>query len=198
MKLLKKVTKAQLALLIFTVLYTLIFGFYYLSKRNYEFLGYVGTLIFFIIVITYLHFKFNFSTGVLMGISIWGLMHMSGGFFIINSAVLYKYQIFSFLRYDQLVHLWGFGFATLFSYYILRTNAKDERRLSFTIFLIFIGMGIGALNEIIEFMAVLIVPDTGVGGYDNTMWDIVFNTFGAILAVIYINVKRRVIGNKIT
>jgi hypothetical protein len=52
-------------------------------------------------------------------------------------------------------------------------------------------MGLGAVNEIVEFIMVLALPQTGVGGYENTMWDIVFNTIGAIIAVSYLNLKTR-------
>lgn len=41
---------------------------------------------------------------------------------------------------------------------------------------------IGHFN--IEFIAVLTVPDDGVGGYYNTALDIVFNFVGAMLAII--------------
>ncbi len=49
-----------------------------------------------------------------------------------------------------------------------------------------IGMGAGALNEVIEFMAVLIFPETGVGGYYNTAGDLTANLIGSLLALIYI------------
>jgi len=45
------------------------------------------------------------------------------------------------------------------------------------------GLGLGALNEVIEFMAVLLVPATNVGGYVNTGWDLVSNTAGAAIAL---------------
>jgi hypothetical protein len=41
------------------------------------------------------------------------------------------------------------------------------------------GMGLGALNEVVEFAAVLTLPDTNVGGYINTGWDLVSNAIGA-------------------
>ncbi len=189
---LKEISKIQLGILIAAILYILIFGFLYLDKKNYEFMAYVGVLVFFIFLIAYLHLKFNFTTGVLLGMSIWGFLHMSGGYFRIGERVLYGYQIFPFLRFDQFVHAWGFGFATLLSYYILKPSFGSKDNLKLSIFLIFIGMGLGALNEIIEFLAVLSLPQTGVGGYENTMWDIVFNTIGAFIAVVYINVKRKI------
>jgi hypothetical protein len=45
------------------------------------------------------------------------------------------------------------------------------------------GMGLGSLNEIIEFVAVLAIPGTNVGGYENTGWDLVANMVGALTAV---------------
>jgi hypothetical protein len=44
------------------------------------------------------------------------------------------------------------------------------------------GMGFGALNEVVEFFATLTVPETNVGGYENTGWDLVANAVGCILA----------------
>jgi hypothetical protein len=44
------------------------------------------------------------------------------------------------------------------------------------------GCGLGALNEIVEFIAVKAMPETNVGGYDNTLWDMVFNLIGASIA----------------
>ena len=38
-------------------------------------------------------------------------------------------------------------------------------------------------DEIIEFIAVLSVPDTNVGGYYNTALDLCFNALGAVIAV---------------
>jgi putative membrane protein len=187
----KNITPGKIILATITIIYTLIFAFLYLQKENYEFIGYVGVMILITIFIVYLNSKYNFSLGSLIGMSIWGLMHMSGGYFIVGEGVLYGYLIFPFLRFDQFVHAWGFGFATLLSYYIVRPSFNLKDNLKLGVFLVFIGMGLGALNEIIEFIAVLSLPQTGVGGYENTMKDIVFNMFGAIIAVGYINLKNK-------
>ena len=186
-----KYTKFQIGILIFTILYTLIFTFIFLRRGNYEFLGYVVVLVFFILLIWYLHILFNFTTGVLFGMSIWGLLHMAGGGIIINNAVLYAYWLLPFLKYDMFVHAFGFGMATILSYQILKNSfVKDVSRLKISIFLVFIGMGLGALNEIVEFVMTLLIANTGVGGYENTMLDIIFNTIGSIIAAIYVDLKR--------
>jgi hypothetical protein len=44
------------------------------------------------------------------------------------------------------------------------------------------GQGFGALNEVIEFAATLLVPETNVGGYLNTGWDLVANLVGCVVA----------------
>ena len=47
-------------------------------------------------------------------------------------------------------------------------------------------MGLGSLNEIIEFAAVLSFENTNVGGYVNTALDLCFNTLGAITAMLFV------------
>ena len=53
------------------------------------------------------------------------------------------------------------------------------------------GMGLGSLNELIEFAATLTVPETNVGGYINTGWDLVANFVGALTAVTLIWIRDR-------
>lgn len=47
-------------------------------------------------------------------------------------------------------------------------------------------MGFGAANEVIEFLATIILPETNVGGYENTGWDLVANFVGSLLAAVVI------------
>ena len=49
---------------------------------------------------------------------------------------------------------------------------------------------IGAINEIIEFFAVVVLDTDGVGGYINTAIDLVANLLGAIVGTIYMYVKQ--------
>ena len=50
----------------------------------------------------------------------------------------------------------------------------------------FVGMGVGALNEVIEFLATLALPDTNVGGYHNTGRDLIANLLGAATAAVVV------------
>ena len=46
--------------------------------------------------------------------------------------------------------------------------------------------GVGAANEIVEFIATISLPNTNVGGYENTGWDLVANFVGCIIAAVMI------------
>jgi len=47
-------------------------------------------------------------------------------------------------------------------------------------------MGFGALNEVVEFIATLTIPETNVGDYINTGWDLVYNLLGCGVVAILI------------
>jgi len=191
--------KSQVPILIINIIYIIIFSILYLRRENYEFIIYVAVLVFLLLLILFTNKKVNFSNGVLWGLTAWGIMHMSGGYFIFGDGVLYKLQLidiwgtadFKILKFDQLVHAIGFGLSTLIAYYVIKPYLNERVNWKvLSVLLVLMGMGVGAVNEIVEFFAVLVVPETGVGGYFNTMWDTVFNTIGAIVVVIYINIKR--------
>ena len=92
------------------------------------------------------------------------------------------------LRYDQFVHIVGFGVATLVMYHLLRPLLRPGVRpgTALCIVVAMAGLGVGGLNESIEFIATVLVPETGVGGYLNTALDLVADLVGAVLAVVII------------
>ena len=128
-----------------------------------------------------------------MGLTLWGLAHMAGGGVRVGDGVLYSYVVvplansgeLAILKYDQIVHFYGFGVATLVLWHVLRRNFPilDGTKTIFA-FAVLGGMGLGAVNELIEFTAVLVFPNTNVGGYFNTALDLVFNTLGALTAAL--------------
>ena len=192
-----EITKTQIGVLIFSILYVLSFAVYYIVNNNYEFMMHVSILVIAIILISILHYKFKFSTGVLIGISIWGLLHMLGGSLKIGGTRLYSIMLLnivpsqSILKFDQFLHAYCYIIVTLMAFFLLKPNLNKKMHwFTISVLLIFVGMGMGALNEIIEFAAVLSMVETGIGGYENTLWDMVFNTIGAVFAVIYINFRK--------
>jgi len=135
---------------------------------------------------------------VLWGLTAWALLHMSGGGLYIDEVKVYEiiliplseqYHIF---RYDQFVHIVGFGVATLVMYYLIKPLLRPnlDRWVALSIVIVMAGLGVGALNEIVEFAATVLVPETGVGGYTNTSLDLVSDLVGAVLAIAIIRTRR--------
>ncbi|MFH1307941.1 MAG: DUF2238 domain-containing protein [archaeon] len=194
-------SKSQWVIFLINLVYLIVFSYLYLQRGNLEFMIYIGVIILFFVLILLTNYKVKFSNGILIGLTIWGIMHMSGGYFKAGEGVLYGLQIipiytgieFVILRFDQLVHAIGFGVATLVAFNLIKPYLNKEKVnwKVLSCLVVLMGMGIGALNEIIEFITVVLLPQTGVGGYYNTMLDICFNTFGAIIAVIWINFRER-------
>jgi hypothetical protein len=190
--------RSQIPILIFTLIYLIIFSILFFKRKNYEFIMYVGVILFFFFVILLTNKKINYPNIVLGGLSFWGLLHMSGGGILINGNVLYKFILiplsstYEILKYDQFVHIVGFGIATLVMYVLLEPKIKKpiKKWTSISIIVIMAGLGVGAINEIIEFIAVVIMPETNVGGFMNMSLDLVSDLIGACLAMIYIRIKK--------
>lgn len=182
----------------FNLLYFLPFTIYYLASGNLEFLWYSAVLAAAGILVWVTLPRTQFGPVILWGLSLWGLMHMAGGSVRVGDGVLYKVILlplvnqgeFQIVRFDQAVHFLGFGTCTLIGNHLLRPLLKDPVHGRVPGFLlVMIGMGFGALNEIVEFAAVVAVPKTGVGGYENTALDLVANALGALASVFLIRLK---------
>ena len=195
-----KLKNGEIFLLLFTAAYILAFSIYYLSVKNYEFIWYIFVLVFFALVIGGTLRKTNFDYVILWGLSICGLLHMSGGGIVINGNVLYALEIFKFfnvgdtyiLKFDQIVHAFGFGVTTLVFWHLLKGNLNKNYSRGLMYIIVFAAAtGAGALNEIVEFLAAVFIPSTGVGGYYNNSLDLVFNAIGSLIALTYIHISKR-------
>ena len=189
--------KGQLPILFVNIFVLLVFTIFYVSRRNDEFLIYIGVIVFFLLLILATNRKVDYPNSVLWGLTLWAFLHMSGGSVSIRGIRLYEVMLlplskaYPVLRYDQFVHIIGFGVATLAMYHLLRPllRADLHRWTALSIVIVMAGLGVGALNEIIEFLASVMLPETGVGGYVNTSLDLVADLMGAILALIVIRMR---------
>jgi uncharacterized membrane protein YjdF len=188
-------TKHEWLLVTFTFAYIVGFSFVYLGHRNFEFLWYVAVLLFFFFLIALTLRRSNFPLPLLWGLSVWGLLHLAGGGIVVGSDVLYGLTLiplvengeFTILRYDQAVHFFGFAVATfVVAHLLFRYLTPHANRAVICSILVAAGTGLGVLNEIVEFSAVLLFSETGVGGYYNTSLDLVFNTAGASVAALFL------------
>jgi hypothetical protein len=181
--------RRDLPVILFSAAYMVVFVAVSLTRHNYEFILYAGVVLLLAAWILAKQRTVRFDLIILWGLSLWGLLHMAGGNIRVGDSVLYNVQLIPrFLRYDQLVHAFGFGTATLVCFHILSGMLKPEapRGLTMIILVALMGCGVGALNEIVEFLAVLLMPETNVGGYENTLWDLIFNLFGASIAATWV------------
>lgn len=169
-------------------------------QGNKEFIFYITVMLILIAVMTVVHRRVGLTTGLLWLLTLWGLAHMAGGLVRLpdswpyngDQAVLYSWWIIpQKLKYDQIVHAYGFGVTTWLCWHSLRSIMRDyavelKPTLGLLVLSAAAGAGFGALNEVIEFIAVLTIPNTNVGGYENTGWDLVANLVGATVAAVII------------
>jgi hypothetical protein len=179
--------RADAAVLIFNLLYLGISAWVAARTGNVEFIFYVVVLLLLIVGIGALHMAIRLPQLALWGLSLWGVGHMLGGMCPIgDDSVLYNlWLIPEWLKYDQLTHAYGFGVATWICWLGMRARLADPRpRPGLMVLVLLAGMGLGAMNEVVEFAATQNIADVNVGGYANTGWDMVFNLIGCAMAVV--------------
>ncbi|HLC67095.1 MAG TPA: DUF2238 domain-containing protein [Candidatus Nanoarchaeia archaeon] len=186
------IERKHIPLLITLVVAMLIFGLLFFERRNIEFLIYIAVIAVLAIIIGISDRKVHYSAGVLWSMLVWAILHMAGGGVRFSTGILYTKILiplsstYEVLRYDQVVHMFGFGAATVLMYEVLKPHLKQHRGFAVAIATIMAGLGLGALNEIVEFTLTVLLPQTGVGGYLNTGLDLVADLIGALAAWIII------------
>ena len=178
------------------------------ATGNAEFVIYIGILVVLFGLLAALHRSVRLPTALLAALSVWGGLHMAGGLVPVpdswpidgDKAVLYSWYVLPLpfggrLKYDQIVHAYGFG-TTTWVVWVCLARSLAARGLAprptkgLLLIAAAAGCGFGALNEVIEFGATL-VTETNVGGYLNTALDLVANLCGATIAAILIAVTDR-------
>jgi hypothetical protein len=196
-----------IVLLVFNAAYLLAATMVAVRRGNTEFAFYLAVMVLLGIAVLIVHQRVRLSLGVLWGLSLWGLAHMAGGLvpvpddWPINGEVRVLYSLWlipGWLKYDHIVHAYGFGVTTWLCWEGLRRIIADHLQqpvnvvrptLGKLILAAAAGMGFGAMNEVVEFIATLLVPETNVGGYVNTGWDLVSNLAGCIAAAMLIRLS---------
>lgn len=187
--LMSRTEKTEKFVVYFTFIYITVFSINGLIRGNVEFIYYTAVMLLSIAIILFINKHFHFYPVVLMSLSLLGLLHLLGGNAYIGEIRLYDlYLIPGIFKYDNFVHMTGSAIMTMLAYAMLNPIVGDDfkgQNLYFTLLLVAIAMGLGSINEIIEFVAVLVfdVSDM-VGGYTNTLLDLIFNTIGSIIMAV--------------
>ncbi|MEQ1849835.1 MAG: hypothetical protein ABL890_04570 [Candidatus Peribacteraceae bacterium] len=163
-------------------------------QQNVEFLLYVFVLVFLAFMVFGIDRHAHFSKGLLWCLVLWGLVHMLGGLVMISDSlpaqteggrrILYTlWLIPDVLKYDQAVHAYGYAICMWLSYQWFKSRYHTSGpTLGVLVLCGLASMGLGSVNEIIEFFAQRFIEDTNVGGYENTAWDLIFNLIGVVIA----------------
>jgi len=167
------------------------FTVYYLVQLNSEFLIYVVTISAMIYLIEKTDRVFTYGRPAKIGFSTWLFLHLGGGAFKINGTRWYDTILidivgepYHILKYDQAIHTFCYFVITLFIYAVVRHISKEKANpLAICLITALAAMGVSAMNEIIEFSAVVAFNSSGVGGYYNNALDLVFNLAGVIPAI---------------
>lgn len=196
------------SIVFFVVACIAVFGAMALFQSSTEFIIYTVMTIIEGAIIVLIHRRVGLPMHVLWLLAVWALLHLAGGTVHIDPSlagegsknVLYALRVHPWLpRYDQIVHAFGFFTATLMVGHVLLRSVRPvggtagsgaRGHTAIIVCASLAGMGLGALNEVAEFIITLVDENNGVGGYANTGWDLVSNTIGAVVGGVALHLSR--------
>jgi putative membrane protein len=133
------------------------------------------------------------------GLAVAAIMTLAGGLINVGQNVLYNLSVgpysralgTHFLQYDHLAHAYV-SFVVAFACWVMLAapHAAGGHRRELVILSVGTALGLGAVNEVVEFTATLAHHGAHAGGYWNTGWDLVCNLIGATTAGIVIATSR--------
>ena len=168
-----------------------VFTAFFVLKGNREFLLYAATLAILILLVQGSDRRLGYPAGILWCFWLWLVMHMCGGFVHLGGVRLYDIRLvplvgepYQILRYDQFVHAFCyFTIGGILKTIVAAQAAPGASRRGLALLTLLAALGVGAVNEIIEFTAVAWFRSDGVGDYFNNALDNVFNAAGALAAL---------------
>jgi hypothetical protein len=184
--------KKHAGLIAFAITYLIGFSTYGIVTGARLTIAYAILVVAAAIVVAFADTRVRFSRGVLWCLAVWGVLHMAGGLIEFrNGAVLYNVSWgIPVVRYDRLVHAFGFGTTVALCWQVLRNRLHVRTVTTAVAILAWLGgMGFGAFNETIEFV-ISRLTETNVGGYANTGWDLIANTAGCTVVAVWLRVAR--------
>ena len=166
--------------------------------QNYEFLIYAITIIVLIVILYKTDQYFKYKPLGLWLFNIWLIMHILGGLASYQGVRVYDLILlnivgepYHILKYDQFVHFYCYVVISILMWSVVQKVVKQNANSAVVcIFTILAASSLGAINEVIEFIAFILLGTEGVGGYINTAIDLVANLLGAILGTLYMYARQ--------
>jgi len=167
------------------------FTVYFLARRNFEFLVYAVSLSLLVFIIEKTDRIFRYGKAAKAGFTVWLLLHLLGGTLYLKGVRLYDMMLipiagepYNILRYDQVIHAFCYFVMTFFlDAVVMYLGRRDAPKFTLGLITGLAALGLSAVNEIIEFGAVVFFHSSGVGGYYNNALDLVFNLLGILVAL---------------
>lgn len=193
-------TPGLTALLVFTLAHLSAAGLWAAAHGAQEFLFYLSLAPAGLATMVWLQLRLRFHPGLLWCLSFLAILHMMGGLIPAPAGWTTEdphrlYDVWlvpNLLKYDNIIHTFGNGLATWACWHLIQravTGTPEQgfrNKLRPTVPLLCVcvlaGMGVGSLHEIMEFITTHFVENHGVGGYQNTLMDLVADTFGSLVA----------------
>ena len=173
-----------------------------LVAQNHEFLLYAATVIILVAIIYRTDRYFAYPKIGLWLFNGWLILHILGGLASFGGVRFYDLLLldlvgepYSILKYDQFVHFYCYFAISILMWSVVRKIARpDAATVVVSVVTVLASSSLGALNEIVEFLAVVLFATQGVGGYINTAIDLVANLLGAIAGVLLMLARQRKTG----
>ena len=128
----------------------------------------------------------RFSRPMVAALTSLVILHLVGGLMtpVGNAPTFYEtWLVNGVLKFDQLVHLYGSVVLTFACWHLVVGLLGDAvpRGAGLAFVAGLMACGLGALNELVEFLFGLHNTNLHAGGLENTGWDLAFNLVGAII-----------------
>lgn len=164
----------------------------FLQRSNMEFLGYLGIVLILGIIIISLKNVLKIEISEIWALSFFGFAHIMGGLILFSNGTNLYQQIlidvinngggYVILKTDQVIHCLGYGTLGFILFGVFSRILHKSTSKGLILFIsILVAVGFGALNEVIEFIVVLLTPFNGVGDLYNMGLDLIFNLMGAVV-----------------
>lgn len=144
---------------------------------------YLAVIVVGVAVVVRVDRRHHLSRTTRAGLAVFGVGHVAGGMIPVGGGVLYGWWLVEpIIRFDNLQHAWGFGMVGRASWEVLRPRLPSSHRDPGLVAIVVVlsACTAGAVNEILEWILTLTIPGTDVGGYDNTVRDLVSNLVGGL------------------
>jgi hypothetical protein len=174
---------------VFTGAYAAVFLLVAWSRHDPRVWAYMVVLTVLVVAVAGTHRVARLSPGLLWALSLVGLLHLCGGLLpspTPGAAVFYEtWLVTHVLKFDQFVHFTGTAVLTVGCWQVVTRWVDPSRAPAVGLVMVagLMGLGLGALNEVFEFVAAEHVRGLQVGGLANRGWDLIFNLGGAATVV---------------